>query len=443
MAETTRYLDERLVEVLQALPQNLASAMRPNLDLDAVMEAQPAAPAPLQSNLRVNDMLDALMGAQQSTQQQPQPANYPMVPYAGPQSAGKDVGSLSDKLDLVISSQGPDNSESVGLLGQLVAVGMAISQQLGQGSAGQQTTLPALSGPATQQITTNNYPLDVPEAAPTPGGMDGCCDLLGQLVVVATSIEQKLDACCTGGALPAEKEEKEPKKENTLRGWLKDNVWGKWGDEKLGQAMTVGKGFADPNELRGAGTSAAGAGALVGLPGVGKFAQQLINGVDNLKQWNEMLRQGNLRFAEFSAGMAGVAGDSEARRIQMMQQQGDQRAPWARKGEEQGDKFVDLVGKFEVTIGNVRNMVRTGIFTGINAAADAIGIKKGMDELNKWLGGLAKDENREKDLAALDKLSDWDYALAVLNDGKQQKHRPARFAGAGGAAAMRGRRQGP
>lgn len=439
MAETTRYLDERLVEVLQALPKNLASAMRPNLNLDAVMEAQTAAPAPLQSNLRVNDMLDVLMGLQQSSQSQQQPTNYPLVPYAGSQPGGNaanDVGKLSDKLDLVISAQGPDNNESVGLLGQLVAVGWAISQQLDQGLARQQqTTLPApSSGQAAQQVMTNNYPLDLPEATPTSGGMEGCCHLLGELVGVTTAILQKLDACCTGGALPAEKEEEEPEKEKT---------WGDWLKEKWGHVKTIGKGFADPNELRGTGTSMAGAGALVGLPGVGKFVDGIFKGADALKQWNEMLRQNNLRFAEFSAGMAGVAGESEARRIQMMQQQGDQRAPWARKGEEAGDKFDNLVGKFETTIGNVRNMVRTGLFEGIDAAADAVGIKKGMDELNKWLGSLAKDEDREKDFEALDKLSDWDYALAVLNDGKQQKHRPARFAGAGGAAAMRGRRQGP
>ncbi len=70
------------------------------------------------------------------------------------------------------------------------------------------------------------------------------------------------------------------------------------------------------------------AGGTVGkvTEGIGKVVEALSDSIEHLRRWNEMLHEGNMRFAEFSGSMAAVQARQELRDIQLQMERGERRA---------------------------------------------------------------------------------------------------------------------
>lgn len=70
----------------------------------------------------------------------------------------------------------------------------------------------------------------------------------------------------------------------------------------------------------------------IGLPGgqileaTGRFGKELTGSIDKLRDFSKQLHESNMRFAEFSAGMARVEADADLRQMQLSRERGDRRA---------------------------------------------------------------------------------------------------------------------
>lgn len=187
-----------------------------------------------------------------------------------------------------------------------------------------------------------------------------------------------------------------------------------------GKAM---QGLQDPSELQGGAALLGSVGELAGafggpagaaVLGVTKFAEKIVEGVEKLRAWNEQLRQADLRFAEYSGKMAAVEAESEARRIRLGIEQGDNRSESARFRQESSDQLdrtlaplEDLTAIFRNNVAGYFNQIVNGIMTLPGDIAkkilEALGIKRGEQEnrsgvvdLDEWRARVQQDLAQEK-----------------------------------------------
>ena len=102
--------------------------------------------------------------------------------------------------------------------------------------------------------------------------------------------------------------------------------------------------------------SAAGniAGAVTANPYV-QLGLAAVNAVSNIKEWTNNLHESNRGFAEFSGSMAAVIAQSDVRRIQMEQEQGERRARSAQELAEARDRLDRQTAPIEDWWANLKN----------------------------------------------------------------------------------------
>lgn len=176
----------------------------------------------------------------------------------------------------------------------------------------------------------------------------------------------------------------------------------------LGGAQTTAgyglKALQNESELGGIGDLMGGAGEAAGhIPVIGKpigaflkLGETVIKSVDKLKQWNEQIHQGNMRFAEFSGAMASVQAQQEIRDIQLSQERGDRRAGTARLQAEQKHQMNKNLALLEDTWGNLKNLGSAGLNALGNKLAEVTNNLTGwgdsLEKFNELLNKMTGDD---------------------------------------------------
>jgi len=93
------------------------------------------------------------------------------------------------------------------------------------------------------------------------------------------------------------------------------------------------------------------------LQGITAFGAAIVDGVDKIKQWNREVFESNMRFAAFSASMAGIKVEQEARDIKLGRERGERRAPSAGRAAEAMNNFEKISSQFEDSIGILKNEI--------------------------------------------------------------------------------------
>lgn len=109
---------------------------------------------------------------------------------------------------------------------------------------------------------------------------------------------------------------------------------------------------------------------------LGKYMSQALEG---LRKWNEGLHSSNMRFSEFSGGMAMVQAEQEARDIQLSMKRGDTRAGSARSLAESMSRLERRLAPFEDIWAVLKNRVTA--FVTDKTAASLTGLSKVAEEI--------------------------------------------------------------
>lgn len=182
-------------------------------------------------------------------------------------------------------------------------------------------------------------------------------------------------------------------------------------------------------DLMGGAGEAAGHIPVVGKPMAAffKLGETVFKSVDRLKQWNEQLLQGNLRFAEFSGAMASVAAEQKIRDITLSQERGDRRAATAGFQAEEKFNFERRFAKYEDLVDSVKNVIGGGIAkledTILKSVEKFTGLDKGIEKLQGLLDDLVGPGEGGH-------VEDWlrrGAPMNTVNEAYKRYGRPARF----------------
>jgi hypothetical protein len=163
------------------------------------------------------------------------------------------------------------------------------------------------------------------------------------------------------------------------------------------------------------GHAARGAGAVLGdMPGsavMTKLPAVLVESIDKLRDWNNSLHQANIQFADFSASMASVEAEQQARDIQLKRQQGDNRASSARDLAEAKSKLDRQLAPVEDAWAKLQNTLATwattaasvavkagsfGMLNGEGSGTGAGGVVGADIHANEWMYALGEDERETR-----------------------------------------------
>lgn len=186
------------------------------------------------------------------------------------------------------------------------------------------------------------------------------------------------------------------------------------------------------NALKG--TAGAGGGGVGGLVGgladkaltsgnpyamaagaVVKLGMAAVEGVQKLRNWNNELHEQNRAFAEYSASMAGVMAEDDARQMQLKREQGERRAGSAKELAEAKSRLDRQLAPIEDFFGNMKNKFAAGMSNILSGALEKLGIGGDTDEAPKDIGGL-------ESMAANDWMAQIDSEYKLIYD-----RRPARM----------------
>lgn len=424
----TQRLDERLVEVLSSssitdqLRRKSASAgqqlaghatpadFRPNDALDAAMGQPTQAMPPPSSVLRQNDLLDAIMGAGGA---QPPQQSTALVP-AGQGERGLElanifrqlVQSIDGKLQpggggrsLVAQPDNPKDCDYCGLMQTLVAAAQSIDRKMDK-----------VGGGSPMQALTFGQSADLPD---TDSWVQNLLDQLQdgfQEIIDNITINQP----------PPKEEPKEPSWWDKLKKQVGGAV-SSFAGANTAPVATHGMGGG----IGAAGDTLKGIGGIASLvPVVGKSIEALtklgdvaFKGVDRLQQWSERLYSANMQFAEFSASMAGIQAEQEARDITLSAKRGERRAGTSKDLAEAKSGLAESTSKWGDAVGNLQNKLFAVL---INEVANPI--LKRLDFIADWINSWS---NKEK--GAEMALGEWERGVQQWQKDLQDQGRPARF----------------
>lgn len=148
-----------------------------------------------------------------------------------------------------------------------------------------------------------------------------------------------------------------------------------------------------------------------------KFVGTLTEGIDKLRAWNNKLHDQNMQFAEFSASMAQVQYEQEARDFQLKRQQGDARSQTAREQAEAKSELDQRLGGIEDIWANFQNGFSTGASKELSRWLKSIGIEGHVNNNADLVPGVGEATSPHKFLADLG----WEDER--LKDGRPQRLR--------------------
>lgn len=156
-----------------------------------------------------------------------------------------------------------------------------------------------------------------------------------------------------------------------------------------------------------------GMGLITDLVKIGaEYVSLLGESIDGLRNWNRELYENNIRFKEFSGGMAAVAAQQMVRDIWLSRERGDRLAPTAMYQAEKKHALEVTVSKMEDAVTSAQNVI-SGIFSRklnnflkqitvhgvgletwaetLQAWADAKASGKGINEVEKELFNISPE----------------------------------------------------
>lgn len=120
----------------------------------------------------------------------------------------------------------------------------------------------------------------------------------------------------------------------------------------------------------------------------GKLGDALGQSIEKLRKWNDVLHEGNMRFADFSGAMAAVAAKQAIRDVQLNIERGDRLARSA-------DYLAEQKSQMERNLSQPEDITKRGLnylggllAQGFNSVWEKMGPKKGWDALDDLLTKL-------------------------------------------------------
>lgn len=184
-----------------------------------------------------------------------------------------------------------------------------------------------------------------------------------------------------------------------------------------------------PGDVVGAGVRATGgiAGAFTDKNSIAgksvnvvtEFTAKLAESVEKLRKWSDQLHESNMRFSEFSGGMAGVAARQEVRDIMLSKERGDQRAGSAEKLAQSRNRLERAVTPMEDLWASGKNIIASIKDDAVASILEGLvpGVKGLNELLDEWING-----NKEN-APAQDILGE----MADRSEQTSKEGRPGRF----------------
>lgn len=156
-----------------------------------------------------------------------------------------------------------------------------------------------------------------------------------------------------------------------------------------------------------------------------KFGKIMGESLEKLRRWTDQLHEANLRFAEFSPSMAGVAARDEARQIMLDQQRGERRAPSAENLAQGKNKLDKTLAVFEDGLASFKNNIG-GSFSKALANSPPLLVLKGMGITMQWMADHWPGAKDEEGLSA---GAAWFNDIGAQSAAEERAGRPHNFPG--------------